>query len=104
MNQKLLVLPQAESDLETAFYWYESQKTGLGVYFIQHVENGISRIQKNPLLYPVEYRQTRKHLIKRFPFKIFYMIDNDTIIILAVLHSKRDISLAKKRINEHTPE
>jgi plasmid stabilization system protein ParE len=63
------------------------------------VDAGINFIKRNPEIHPIEYRGTRKHLIKRFPYKIIYLIEEEKIIILAVLHGKRKPDLIKKRID-----
>jgi len=48
---------------------------------------------------PPEYKGARKYLIKRFPYKIIYLVENDKIIVLAVIHGKRSPNLIKNRID-----
>jgi len=60
------------------------------------VEAGIRFIERNPVLHPIEYNGTRKHLIKRFPYKIIYLIDKERIIILAVLQVRRNPDIIEK--------
>ncbi len=99
MKYKIIVRPEAENDLEEAFAWYEDRRKGLGYDFILQVDAGIRLIEHNPEIYPVEYKGTRKHLTKRFPYKIVYLIDGEKIIVLAVIHGKRSPTTIKKRIN-----
>jgi len=98
MKYNVIVRPEAEDDLKEAFSWYEDKRTGLGYDFLLQVDAGINFINRNPALHPIEYKGTRKHLIKRFPYKIIYLIDEEKIIILAVIHGKRNPDLIKKRI------
>jgi toxin ParE1/3/4 len=44
---------------------------------------------ENPYLYPVVHRDTRRALIRRFPFAIFYRIEPDALVIIAVMHGSR---------------
>lgn len=98
MKYKVIVRPEAEDDLKEAFSWYEDKRAGLGYDFLLHVDAGINFINRNPEIHPIEYKGTRKHLIKRFPYKIIYLVEKEKIIILAVIHGKRSPDLLKKRI------
>ncbi len=97
MKYRVIVSPEAENDLKEAFSWYEDNRTGLGYDFLLQVDAGINFINRNPEIHPIEYRGARKHLIKRFPYKIIYLVEEERIIVLAVLHGKRSPDLMKKR-------
>lgn len=99
MKYKVIVRPEAEDDLkETLSYYYEDKRTGLGYDFLLQVDAGINFINRNPEIHPIEYKETRRHLIKRFPYKIIYLVEEEEIIILAVIHGKRRPDLIKKGI------
>lgn len=99
MKYKVIIRPEAEYDLKEAFSWYEDTRKGLGYDFLLQVDAGLRFIERNPEIHPAEYKETRKHLIKRFPYKIIYLIEKEKIIILAVMHTKRSLNLIKKRTN-----
>jgi len=99
MKYKVIVRPEAEDDLKATFSWYEDKRIGLGYDFLLQVDAGINFINRNPEIHPIEYKGTRKHLIKRFPYKIIYLVEEEEIIILAVIHGKRRPDLIKKRID-----
>lgn len=48
VTYNLDVLANAESDIETAFIWYEEQEKGLGNRFLNEVENVFQYIENNP--------------------------------------------------------
>jgi len=98
MKYKVIIRPEAEDDLKEAFSWYEDKRTGLGYDFLLQIDAGINFINRNPEIHPIEYKGTRKHLIKRFPYKIIYLVEEE-IIILAVIHGKKRPDLIKKRID-----
>ena len=98
MKYKLIIRPEAEEDLASAFLWYENRRRGLGYDFLLQVEAGLKFIERTPAIYAVGYKETRTHFIKRFPYKIIYLIDGERVIVLAVLHGKRNPHLIKKRM------
>ena len=97
MKYRLIIRPEAEGDLKEAYSWYEDKRQWLGHDFLLHVAAGLNFIKRSPNIHPIEYRGTRKHLIKRFPYKIIYLVENDRIIVLAVIHGRRSPALIKKR-------
>jgi len=99
MKYKVIVRPEAEDELKEAFSWYEDKRTGLGYDFLLQVDAGINFINRNPEIHPIEYKGTRKHVIKRLPYKTIYLTEGEKIIILAVIHGKRRPDLIKKRID-----
>jgi len=40
----------------------------------------------------------RRHLIERFPYKIFYRVEDKIVVVLAVVYGGRDPAWIKKRI------
>lgn len=97
MNYPIIIRPEAEDDLKNAFSWYEDKRTGLGHDFLLQVDAGLKFIQRNPGSHPPEYKGTRKHLTKRFPYKIIYMVEKGKIIVVGVIHVKRSPNLIAER-------
>ena len=97
MKYELLIRPEAEKDLKESFVWYEDKRIGLGFNFLLQFEAGLHFITRNPTVSSKKYKDVRMYLLKRFPFKLFYLVNKNQIIVLAVLHSKRRPSLLKKR-------
>jgi len=90
MKSPLIIRPEAESDLAEAYRWYEAQVPGLGSDFLLSVDAALSSIRRNSELYPVVYKNVRRSLIRRFPFGVYYIIEKERIVVLAVMHAKRD--------------
>ena len=98
MDYDLVIRPEARLDLLDAFYWYQEQRAGLGLDFKLCVDDALSKLQKHPSFYKKVHLDIRRIIIKRFPFGIFYIISNKQIIILAVLHARRDPENWKNRV------
>ncbi len=98
MNSKeILIQPEAEKDIQKAFYYYEECLKGLGSDFILAVDEILHLIQRNPKIFQLVYKNIRRGLTKRFPFGIFYINTETRIIVIAVLHLKRDSKTYKNR-------
>jgi plasmid stabilization system protein ParE len=90
MREPLLLSSEAEQDIDEAFLWYEIQSPGLGNKFISCVDEGFEYIAKHPEAFPILYRGLRKHILKKFPFNIYYRTNkNRETEIIRVLHQKR---------------
>jgi plasmid stabilization system protein ParE len=82
--------PAAAAEIEQAYRWYEAKRLGLGDEFLAEVQTGLSRIVERPLLYPLVHRGTRRALLRRFPYGLFYRDLGDLIVVIACFHAKRD--------------
>ena len=98
MNYKLIIRPEAELDLEDAFLWYESQDIGLGSEFVRAIDNCISMIGRNPLSYSLIYQEARRALVRRFPYSILYLVEEDTVFVIGCFHSKRNPNNWQERL------
>jgi len=97
MKYDLIIRPEAEQDMRGAFGWYEDRVPGLGREFLRCVDASLSQINRSPTIYSILYQGIRRSLTRRFPFGIFYIVRGQRIIILAVLHARRDPNLWQKR-------
>ena len=100
MNYRLVVRPEVDADLLEAESWYDQQRVGLGAEFQQAVRVAIASLPPNPLLNRVRHRrlQVRWTYPLRFPYRIVYRVDAETVVIYAVLHAARHDRHWKKRV------
>ena len=80
----------AAADVEEAHNWYEGQRRGLGEEFLAAVQAALEQVESNPQLYAVLYRDTRRVLLRRFPYGLYYRVLDDRVIVVACFHAKRD--------------
>ena len=85
-------------DVEAAFEWYEAEKSNLGFEFLEQLRRSYLRIIENPLAYQELRHGIRRALTRQFPYAIYFSIEGETILILAVLHSARDPAEWQKRV------
>ena len=70
--------------------WYEERVSGLGAEFLLSADACFNSILHNPQMYPQVYKSARKALLRRFPYQILFVEEEEQITILAVFHSKRN--------------
>ena len=90
MKPRLLLEPEARADLAEAFVWYEAQRLGLGSEFLAEVAIVLERIEDLPEAFAVIRGETRRALVHRFPYAVFYVLDPDVVAVTAVMHGRRD--------------
>lgn len=89
---------EAEHDLEEAAHWYERQQEGLGQQFLDEVLFDFQSIAEQPAMYPLIGRGARRALIRRFPFGIYYRVEKEAVVVVAVMHGSRNPRHWKKDI------
>jgi toxin ParE1/3/4 len=89
--------PDAERELQDATIWYDHQRKGLGAEMFLCVDESIARILDNPLQYPMIHKNIRRTVVRRFPFAIFFEVDENEIRIIAIFHSRRNPDRWKSR-------
>jgi len=77
------------ADIKIAYDWYESQRLGLGEDFLLTLEESYFKIARTPKHYQIMYKSVRRKLVSRFPYGIFFVLQEDKVVILAVMHTKR---------------
>jgi plasmid stabilization system protein ParE len=90
MRPRLLLKPEAEADIAEAFDWYQAQRTGLGAELLAEVAQVLDAIERRPEQFPVVQGRTRRALVRRFPFGVFYIVEPDLVAATACMHSRRD--------------
>jgi plasmid stabilization system protein ParE len=102
MKRRLIVRPEAEADISDAAVWYDGLVRGLGLELISEVQSAIARAGTNPesftrvRLNPV----VRRVLTRRFPYRVFFIVRPDALVVFAVLHAARHDRVWKHR-SEH---
>jgi toxin ParE1/3/4 len=98
---RIIVLRDAEIDIQDSIKWYNDKKRGLGHRFFQIIDHSFDFIAANPDLYPIVFSKVRKKVINGFPYAIYFEYDKDIdqIAIVAVLHFKRSSDVLMQRIN-----
>ena len=83
------LLPEAKEELRAAAQYYEQLQPGLGLALLQEVRRAKLRIAERPKAARIERGEIRVRSILRFPYRIYYRIDSEEIIVIAIGHRRR---------------
>lgn len=89
MTRSVRLRDEADQDLAAAASWYEQRRGGLGHDFLDEALSMFRDIAEQPLSYPVVHRETRRALMRRFPFGIYFRLEQAQIVVVAVIHASR---------------
>jgi toxin ParE1/3/4 len=80
----------ARAELDAAMQWHQEQRHDLGLALLEEVRRTVTRIQSNTLA-GERYKQTnlRSLPVRRFPYVIYYLEQDDFLWIAAVAHVRR---------------
>jgi plasmid stabilization system protein ParE len=94
---KYIYRPAAAADIGRAYAWYENERKGLGEEFLTEVNATARLVLERPETYPVIVRQTRRALVHRFPYGLFYRVLGDTVVFVACFHTSQNPALWRRR-------
>ncbi|MCI0421938.1 MAG: type II toxin-antitoxin system RelE/ParE family toxin [Acidobacteria bacterium] len=98
MSFRLVVRHLAEADIAEAFDWYESQQEGLGNRFLEAVDDLFETIEQQPFIYSIRYRDIRWAFAVPFPYKAIYYVEQESIVVIGVIHGSRHSRIWKHRL------
>lgn len=87
---KVKILDSASRDLIIAYEFYEKQADGLGAYFIDSLLPDIDSLADSAGIHPVYFDKYHRALAKRFPFAIYYRVEDNLAVVYAILDCRRN--------------
>jgi len=54
-------------------------------------------MSSNPRQFPVVYKNVRRALLRRFPYSLFFVLEDDALFVIAIFHASRDPSHWQRR-------
>lgn len=93
----LLIRPEAEDDIRAAMEWYEAREPGLGAAFLAEADAAFQRATWHPGRYAKIHAYLRRVLMRRFPYAVYFAVEDEDVIIFAVLHQRRDRNVLSER-------
>ena len=93
IEYNLIIKPEAELDIADTMQWYKDKQEKLSLRFLEDLDQKLSKVQKNPLHYQIRYKTVRMAILDTFPNAIHFVVENNTIHILAILGTSRDSKL-----------
>jgi len=82
-------LELAQIELDETFNYYEYQQKNLGLRFINEVEKSIELIKYYPTGWHSLSQNTRRCLVKNFPYGVVYQVRENYILVVAIVNLHR---------------
>ena len=98
MSLRLDFRSAAANDLEEAAGWYESKQSGLGRRFLEEINLSLERVQESPLSFAIAEDEIRRSVVSRFPYCIYFIVETDRVVVIAIVHARRHAHRWKSRL------
>ena len=97
---KVKILPSASQDLIDGYRFYEKQSSGLGNYFKDSLFSDIDSLEFFGGIHSTHshYGKYYRLLSKRFPFAIYYRVQQGTVRVYAVLDCRRSPAWIRRKL------
>jgi plasmid stabilization system protein ParE len=86
---RLEIAPEAESELEAAFAYYDERSPTAAAGFAQSFFALIEQLRTFPQSAPIVREKYHRALFAGFPWAAFYTIEEDLLLIVQVIHDSR---------------
>jgi plasmid stabilization system protein ParE len=83
-------ISEASEELLEAREWYTNIRPELGERFAFTVTATVETIAEHPLQFPLVHRSMRRAGVRRFPYGLFFEVQEHRIVVIACFHGKRN--------------
>lgn len=94
----LILLLQADSDIQSAFDRYEEIQSGRGEVFLRQLDIALGFLRRNPQIGRVYGGRYRRLLIRGFPYGVFYQSQATRIVVAAVIDLRQDPATIRRKL------
>jgi len=95
---KIKILRSAKKDLQESYRFYEVQQEGIGAYFLEALSADIESLKLYAGIHPIFFDKYHRLLSKRFPFAVYYRIENEEIRVYAVVDCRKNPAWIRENI------
>lgn len=94
----LILLLQADLDIQAAFERYEDYQSGRGEVFMHQLEAALTLLRQHPEMAPVYAGSYRRMLIRDFPYGVFYEAQPTRLVIAAIMDLRQDPQTIRRKL------
>jgi plasmid stabilization system protein ParE len=87
---EIFVQREAQLEVQEIFDYYEQKSEGLGFEFMRSLDAALQSVRRSPLSYQTIYKESRRVLLRKFPYALFYVVEETRIVVIACFNQKRD--------------
>lgn len=95
---RVQITRSAETDLLEGYAFYEQQQAGIGDYFLDSLFADIDALALFGGIHPKTDGRLHRTLAKRFPFAIYYDVQDGLATVIAVLDCRQNPASITERL------
>lgn len=95
--RRVLFTEAARADLAETIDWYDAHAAQMVPQLRESLRAAVARIAANPKQFPVGPHQTRRALLRRFPYLLIFREAEEDCYVIAVFHVSRDPTAWQRR-------
>jgi toxin ParE2 len=95
----IVILPEAEAELQDAVEYYDGIGAGLSDRLIEAYFHALDRVENFPEAHQKGRLRTRKCKLQDFPYTLVYRVRGQPITIFAVAHQSRRPGYWRSRLS-----
>lgn len=97
MTLKVAFRRVARREFDKAARWYEERRVGLGARFVSEIDHVVALAAEGPRRFPIVHGDIHCIHARRFPYSVFFRVEGERIVVLAVFHVRRDPTIWQQR-------
>jgi toxin ParE1/3/4 len=80
----------ATIEILEAYDWYEGERAGLGLEFLDELETFYDSLLRNPNAFSYYEKPVRQGKMNRFPYVVVFEVFGDVIVVFSVFMTSQD--------------
>jgi plasmid stabilization system protein ParE len=97
VSLRVILRPETEDDIREAFHQLQQARAGFGWTFIRRLRETLERIEAKPELNGIIWQDVRAARLKQFRYVVYYVVFDDRVEVLGVIHGSRDAGAWQSR-------
>jgi plasmid stabilization system protein ParE len=97
-SQPVVALEVVSADVQAAYDYFETRLPDAGERFLTHYFAITDRIVENPETFPLKFDDCRRALVPKSNLAVYYFIERERTVIVAVLDARRNPRLMRRLI------
>ncbi|HWD92850.1 MAG TPA: type II toxin-antitoxin system RelE/ParE family toxin [Verrucomicrobiae bacterium] len=92
--------PEAIREFEEAAKFYRARGRNLAIRFSREIQKTIARLVAHPDRWRILEHDIHRCLVNVFPYSVLYTIEPDYVLIVAIMHNKRQPGYWRSRLKK----
>jgi plasmid stabilization system protein ParE len=90
LKHRVFLRPQAREELAESTRWYRKKSPLVATAFREAVRRTVVQISERPASFPEVVTGIHRALTHRFPYAIFFALENPAVVVLAIKQQAQD--------------